>query len=178
MKKSALLILLLANLFAVTSVYSANMSGRIGIGYDTSVDCASVRFFIGSIGIDILAGFRFEPQDTNLGDQTALLTLRGAGYVLFPIEVHEKVNLNLFAGLELENVGSHFTNGSALNFYIRAGVSPEIFLLDNVSVEANFGLEFSYIRAVAPSEYRIAIGLYGNTISIVQGFAFHVYLGK
>jgi hypothetical protein len=176
-KKTALMILLVINLIAATSIYSANMTGRIGIGYDTSIQSASLRFFIGNFGIDVLLGFWFEPQNTNLLDDTAYLTFHGGAYFFYPIELLDKVNLNFFAGAIFENVGSHTTNASRINFFIRAGLSPEIFLLDDLSIEAKFGLEISMQQQNA-TDYRTAVRTFGDNISIVEGFAFHYYLGK
>jgi hypothetical protein len=165
-------------LLAASPVFSSDMTGSLGVGYDTSTNCISLRYFFGNFGIGFLAGFYIEPMDAALGDTQTLLDLRGALSAMYALELFDQANLNVFACVQAEYGGSHIKGQGNINFYLRAGLSPEIFILENLSVEASFGLEVAYVSTPIPNVYRLSIELYGNQVSIVSGLSFHWYFWK
>ncbi len=176
MKKNA--IFALACMFAASGAYTADLSGSIGIGYDAAMQSVSCRYFLGNFGIDLLAGFYVEPQNVSLGEQQTKVDIRGALFALYAIEALEFANIDVFLGAEIEYVGSHVKGQGDLNVYARAGLAPELFVFENVSVEAGFGIELSVIEQPVPNIWKVGIGTYGSGVSIVSGLSFHWYFGK
>jgi hypothetical protein len=178
MKKNiATVILLIACIFISTELNATDLSGSFGVGYNTSVQSVSCKYFFGSFGINLLVGVSGELQNVMLYAQTKI-DFRGTLYGLYAIEILDRANLNLFLGGEFEYIGSHSIGQSDINYYARTGLSPEIFIFDNLSIETSFGLQISAKEFSFPNTYIISFGMFGQDISIVSGFAFHWYFGK
>ena len=160
-------------------LFSVDMSNRIGIGYNGSIDALSIKFFFKNTGLEVAFGFNFEAKnEEDFGDEASLVNLRGSSYFFYPFDLTDKANINLFAGADIDYIGSHVQGDGGINIYGRAGISPEIFLFEKLSVETSFGLLVSIFeevnRNVSGSRFRI--DLYGDGISIIGGLSFHWYI--
>jgi hypothetical protein len=170
-------------LFAVSmsvSGYCKSADEEMAIGYDGSVGGISFKKFISKdLGFQGILGLSYETAASNAvapNDETAL-SYALAVRVLMPKEVTEKIRVNCFAGIELENIGSHTKDAGQTNFYIESGVSPEIFLFKNLSVETSFGLRLCMVGESFKGldNGYTQIRTFGNAISIVDGVSFHYY---
>lgn len=167
---------------AALAQYPSNMA----IGYDNGL---SMRFITESgVGLQGIVGLAMDGTgDSDLVDTAmdfnvqvnvfkSLLTAEGDTFPSLGI-------LNGYAGVGLNVDGSKIKDSdSVTDFFIEAGLAPEIFLLDNLSVVTNFGVQLFMAgdniggdgKAVKDSG-GMTLGTFGQGVSIVQGFAFNWY---
>lgn len=167
---------LLSVCFAVTG----SAEGKMGIGYNGDVGGISLKKWVSDDwGWQGILGLNFETAGSGAvapNDETDVdydLAFR-----LFKSkDVAEKVKLNCFAGIHLEHNGSNTKDVGQTNFHIEAGLSPEIFLFENLSVETSMGVRLSMCGETfkdAEDDF-VEFGTFGAGVSIVDGLCFNYY---
>jgi len=171
MKKVIVGILSIVTVLMVSSAFAAD-HGNLAIGYDGGL---SLRMFMTpSLGLEGIVGMSFEGKNKDLGEDNADLDLNLAANLIVPFKMAEKANLNLFVGVAIGRADTHAKDAGRTNFYLNAGLAPEIFLIDNLSVEAKFGGRISIIGESFKNakDNRFRIGTFGVGVG---GAAFHWY---
>ena len=161
----------------VSSAFAAD-HGNVAIGYDGYDGGLSLRIFPGSgLGFEGIVGMSFEGKNKDLGHDDADFDFYLGANLIIPFKMAEKANLNSFIGGALEMADSHVKDFGTTSFYINAGLAPEIFLLDNLSVETKCGLRISIIGESFKDakDNRFRIQTYGQGVNIIGGAAFHWY---
>ena len=147
-----------------------------------------------TFGVDVNFGFRYEQanQDVNGMGSVDLFTMTVGGGIVYAWQVHERASINFVARLNYLKLGSHAAHATMGNpmpqggLTISAGLGPELFIFDRLSIEVLFGIaigmSFTEIadNAGGMTTYRqasqLSMGNYGNVLSIVQGVNFRIYL--
>lgn len=171
MKKMIVGALSIVTVLMVSSAFAAD-HGNLAIGYDGGL---SLRMFMTpSLGLEGIFGMRFEGKNEDRGDDNADFDLNLAANVIKPFKMTEKANLNLFAGMSLEKADTHTKDAGRTNLYFNAGLAPEIFFIDHLSVEAKFGGRISIIGKSSKNakDNCFRIGTFGVGVG---GAAFHWY---
>lgn len=175
MKKVIVFVVL--SLFAVTSVFAETPTG-MAVGYDGGL---SLRYLAGSIGVQGILGLDFDSPASDAMDSAIDLNI---GVNVFTcLWECDRGNLNGFAGVGIDLDGDTTPDSdSETDITLMAGLEPEIFLLDNLSVTTKFGVQIMIQgdqrgvggKAVTDSG-GLALGTFGQNVSIVQGAAFNWY---
>ena len=177
MKRLLACILSIAVICMANSVFAAD-HGNVAIGYDGYDGGVSLRIFPSpGLGLEGIMGMRFEGKNKDLGHENADFDFYFGANVIIPWKMAEKANLNSFIGGALERADSHVKDVGTTSFYITAGLAPEIFLLENLSVETKCGLKISIIGESFKDakDNRFRIQTYGQGVNIIAGAAFHWY---
>ncbi len=179
MKKVITLIVL--SLFVVSAAFAETPTSK-AIGYDATLNGLSCRHIMESgIGIQGIIGLSFNsPASDNLDSDIDL----GIGVnVLKCLWEAERGNLNGFAGVGINMNGSTIKDSdSVTDISISAGLEPEIFLFDNLSVTTKLGLQVLLLgdsidaagKAVTDSGSML-FQTFGQGVSIVSGVSFNWY---
>lgn len=177
MKKAVVSVLSIALICIVSNAFAAD-HGNVAIGYDSYDGGLSLRLFPSpGLGLEGVVGMSFEGKNRDLGHDDADFDFYLGANLIIPFKMAEKANLNSFIGGALERADSHVKDFGKTSFYINAGLAPEIFLLDNLSVETKCGLRISIIGESFKDakDNRFRIQTYGQGVNIVGGAAFHWY---
>jgi len=176
MKK--IIVFVVVSLFAVTSAF-AETPTAMAVGYDGGL---SMRYLAGSIGVQGILGLDFEsPASDNLD---SAIDLNIGVNVFMCMWECDRGNLNGFAGVGIDLDGDTMKDSdSVTDISVMAGLEPEVFLLDNLSVTTKFG-----VKIMIAGEERnditgksikdsggLTLGTFGEDVSIVSGAAFNWY---
>ena len=176
MKK--IIVFVVVSLFAVTSAF-AETPTDMAVGYDGGF---SLRYIAGSIGVQGILGLDFESPASDNKD--AAIDLNIGVNVFMCMWECDRGNLNGFAGVEIDLDGDTTKDSdSETDISLMAGLEPEIFLLDNLSVTTKFGVQIMIQgdqRSAATGKTMddsgsLTLGTFGQNVSIVQGAAFNWY---
>ena len=181
MKKA--LVFMIVSLFVVTSVFAETPTG-MAVGYDGGL---SLRYLAGSIGVQGILGLEFDSPAAEGADSAIDLNI---GVNVFTcLWECDRGNLNGIAGVGIDMDGSSIKDSDAVtNISLMAGLEPEVFLLDNLSVTTKFGVQImiqgderetnmaspDYGKAKTDSG-SLMLGTFGENVSIVSGAAFNWY---
>ncbi len=177
MDKAVAIVLSIALICIASSGLAAD-HGNLAIGYDGYDGGVSLRMFPSpNFGLEGIVGMSFEGRNKDLGDDNADFDFYLGGNLVIPFKKAEKANLNFFVGGALQRVDSHAKDVGRTNIYGNIGLAPEIFLLENLSVETKCGMRISIMGKSfkGAKDNRFRIQTYGQGVSIVSGVAFHWY---
>ena len=175
MKKA--LVFLIVSLFFVTAAF-AETPTEMAVGYDGGL---SLRYQTGSIGVQGILGLEFDSPASDGADSAIDLNI-GVNVFTCMWEC-DRGNLNGFAGVGIDLDGSTIKDSdSVTDITLKAGLEPEVFLLDNLSVTTKFGVQIMIQgddiggngKAIKDSG-GLMLGTFGQGISIVSGAAFNWY---
>ncbi len=162
--------------------FGVDMAGKMGIGYDGGL---SFKYWMGGFGIQSIVDFGYEtaPSGYTEPDNKAEMSIGFTAKGLMPFIKTDKVNLNFVLGFGIDmlmNEDYKDKTDSGMDISVLIGFSPEIFLLDNLSIETTTGLkvfmngESTYNDVKMADDY-MSIATFGQGVSIVSGAAFHFY---
>ncbi len=164
-------------LFAVTSVF-AETPTDMAVGYDGGL---SLRYQTGSIGVQGILGLGFDSPAADGADSA--IDLKIGVNVFKCLWECDRGNLNCIAGVGIDMEGSEIKDSdSVTDISLMAGLEPEVFLLDNLSVTTKFGVQILIQgdqvgadgKAVTDSG-GLMLGTFGEGVSIVSGAALNWY---
>ena len=171
------IVLAIITLFAVTSAFAETPTDK-AIGYDGGL---SLRYQTGSIGVQGILGLGFNSPAAEGADSAIDLAI---GVNVFKCLYEcDRGNLNCIAGVGIDMDGSSIPDSdSETNISLMAGLEPEVFLLDNLSVTTKFGVRIMIQgdqvgadgKAVTDSG-GLMLGTFGEGVSIVSGAALNWY---
>jgi len=152
----------------------------MAIGYDGIVNGISFKKFVSKdLGFQGILGFGYEsaPSNSVSPNNETSLDYSLAARVIMPKDITEKIKLNCFGGIALNHTGSHTKDVGQTNLYIESGLSPEIFLFNNLSVETSLGIRLGFIGETADGVDNgyTSLRTFGAGVSIVDGVSFHYY---
>ncbi|MBN1292531.1 MAG: hypothetical protein JXB48_11890 [Candidatus Latescibacteria bacterium] len=175
MKK--ILAIVIVAMFAATSAF-AETPTQMAVGYDGGL---SMRYMAGAVGVQGILGLNFVSPASDAFDSAIDLSI---GVNVFKCMWEcDKGNLNGFAGIKIAMDGDTTKDSDAeTDISVMAGLEPEIFLLDNLSVTTKFGLQIMIQGdqrgaggKTVDDSGSMNIGTFGQGVSIVNGAAFNWY---
>ncbi|MEM1007606.1 MAG: hypothetical protein AAGJ35_01255 [Myxococcota bacterium] len=145
-------------------------STGIGVGYDVDLRGFTIRFGnLKGIRFDVNLGFDLQIQTGNITRTRVDIT---PGFrVLLPIANVRIVQLHFVAGLFLTMRPRDEIFRMDLSLF--AGLLPEIFLFERLSIEIMVG--FTFRLEEIGGDVRINLGTVGKGIDFLSGLAFHWY---
>lgn len=172
---------IIGTMFLCNASFGVDMAGKMGIGYDNGF---SFKYWMEGFGIQSIVDFGYETAESGdtLNDKAEI----GIGFMLkglIPFIKTDKANLNLVLGFGIDMLMNQYhmdKTDSGMDISVLIGFSPEIFLLDNLSIETTTGLkvkmygESTYNDVKMADDY-MSIATFGQGVSIVSGAAFHFY---
>ena len=150
-------------------------AGRFGLGYDADLNGVDIRYFFSRLGVDFTVGFAMETK-TAAGEKVKF-DLIFAPKVVYALELHDKVNLNVLGGMFLQVLGSHAKGQTDMNIGFFGGLAPELLIWDHLAIEVFFGLSanLNNVLEKQAGEMSFALGTLGRRLSIVSGAVFRFY---
>ncbi len=181
-----------AAIFLVTLLFVpaafAQFPSNMAIGYDNGL---SMRFITeGGVGLQGIVGLDMDASNPgNMTDAKTRVDFNAQVNVFKSLLMTEgdtfpsMACLNGYAGVGVNVDGSRIKDSdNVTDFFVEVGLSPEIFLLDNLSVVTNFGVELLMAGDTIGDDGKAAkdtggmdIFTFGQGISIVEGWAFNWY---
>ena len=142
----------------------------VGVGYDVDLNGFTIRFgSLKGVRFDINLGFGLDLQTGN--NSTTRVDITPGFRVLFPVASVKMIQLHAVVGayLLMRPTDADFRMDASLF----AGLLPEIFLFERLSIEIMIGFAFS-INNIG-GDINLNIGTIGKGISFLSGAAFHWY---
>jgi hypothetical protein len=165
-------------------ILSTASFAKIGIGYDGYNSAVSVKYWAEKFGFQGMFRMDYNGLATN-GDsatQTDNMVLDFTAKFLFPILKAEKIQLNGVLGIGIVNATGvgYVKDCSKMDIGFLLGLSPEYYVLPNLSFETTFGIGGTMFGAtkIGDDELKddkMEFNTLGNNLSISTGVAFHYY---
>ncbi len=180
LKMKKFIVIAVITLFIATTAFAEPPTGK-AIGYDGNLGGLSLRYMMGSIGVQGILGLDFESPAASTSDSAIDLAL---GVNVFKsLWECDKGQVNCFGGISINMDGDTMKDSdSVTDIGLAVGLEPEIFLLENLSVSTKLGvqimIEGETRDALGKSEKDsggLSLGTYGQGVSIVSGVSFNWY---
>ena len=159
---------------------------KIGLGYDGYNGAVSVKYMGAKFGLQGMANIGFEGAPSGAGDNTVdEMSMDFTVKFLFPFIQEEKLHINGVLGIGIQNYTgiSHVKDASKMNTGWLLGISPEYYVMPNLSFETTFGIGGTMYGKTKVGDTELeddymAMGTFGSQISISTGVAFHYYFAE
>jgi hypothetical protein len=150
-------------------------AGRFGLGYDADLNGINVRYFFSRLGLDMTVGFALATATAD--GQKTKFDLIFAPKLVYALELHETVNLNVLGGMFLQVLGSHARDQTDMNIGFFGGLAPELIIWDHLAVEVFFGLSanINNLLEKQAGKTNFTFGTLGRRLSVVSGAVFRWY---
>ena len=156
------------------------MTGKKAIGYSGIpglFDGISFKYWMkDKMAVNVNANINLETGGLNTPEYIVNLRPR----ILMNFIKSDSLLVNMFAGCDIlfEGNRDHTLQGSTHIIYIFAGISPELFLTKNISIETSFGVKLGLLGSIvdwAGTRYSsFTIGTFGATLDMTS-ISFHIY---
>ena len=173
--------LVVLSLFLITAV-NAEAPTNKAIGYDSTVGGLSMRMLTASgIGVQGIVGLNVNAPAAD-GTQADLDLMIGVNVLKCLFEAEQGM-LNAYAGIILDMDGSTLDGGDTVtDIALQAGLEPEIFLFDNLSISPKFGLQLTLQGDQRGGDAKTVtdtgatrFATFGQAVSVVGGASFNWY---
>lgn len=173
---------MIGTMLLCSASFGVDMAGKMGIGYDNGL---SFKYWMGGFGIQSIVDFGYEtaPSSATEPNDKAEMSIGFMLKGLIPFITTDKANLNLVLGFGIDMLMNQYhmdKTDSGMDISVLIGFSPEIFLMDNLSIETTTGVKVfmngeSTVSDVKMADDYMSIATFGQGVSIVSGAAFHFY---